>query len=238
MSIPTVFSYELAPGIDIRLAKIQPGRFFMGSFNGMPLEQPVREVVITQPFLLGIYPVTQNQWTAVMGGNPSKHVGDSERPVENVSWIDAVAFCVSVSALTSLEFRLPSEAEWEYACRAGNGEEYFFGDNAIALLDYGWYEINSMNRTHRVGRKRPNTWGLYDMAGNVWEWCADTWHSDYTGAPTTAAVWNDTQITQPRRVLRGGSWNHDSFRCRSAYRSREWNEFATDHFGFRVAVTL
>jgi formylglycine-generating enzyme required for sulfatase activity len=135
------------------------------------------------------------------------------------------------------EVRLPSEAEWEYACRAGTATEYFFGDCEADLGAYAWFCLNSDERPHPVGLKRPNSWGFYDMAGNVWEWCSDVWHSDYTGAPTDGSPRQDGGERQPRRCLRGGAWNFDAFRCRSAYRSRDWKHFATNHFVVRIAVS-
>ncbi len=228
---------ELAPGVVLKLALIPPGRFTMGSIEGLPLEEPLHEVIIRRAFFLGKFPITQRQWIAVMGSNPSEHLQDDAAPVDSVSWDSSVAFCDAVAQGLGKEYRLPTEAEWEYACRAGSTSEFYFGDEEKALLEYAWFDLNSRGSTHAVGGKRPNPWGLCDMAGNVWEWCADVWHSDYEGAPRDGSAWLDDDAAQPRRVLRGGSWNYDGFRCRSAYRSREWKHFATDHFGFRVALT-
>jgi formylglycine-generating enzyme required for sulfatase activity len=159
-------------------------------------------------------------------------------PVESVSFDDATTFCDRASKLNGRTVRLPSEAEWEYACRAGTTEEFFFGKDEHDLAEYAWFDLNSNGCTHKVGTKRANAWGLCDMVANVWEWCADMWHCDYQGAPDTAIPWLSDVDTQPRRCLRGGSWNYDGFRCRSAYRSRDWKHFATDHFGFRIIVTV
>jgi formylglycine-generating enzyme required for sulfatase activity len=220
----------------IELVQVPGGEFLMGSANGLELERPPHRVTIGRPFRIGGVPVTQAQWRAVMGTDPSEFRGDDRLPVEGVSWDDATAFCAALSRLAGRTVRLPTEAEWEYACRAGTTTEFFFGEAEDALPEYAWFHLNSGGRTHPVGAKRPNPWGLFDMAGNVWEWCADVWHSDYTGAPADGSAWREREDQQPRRCLRGGSWNFDGFRCRSAYRSREWKEFATNHFGFRVVV--
>lgn len=228
---------ELTTGVFLEWVQVPHGSFTMGSTRGLPLERPTREVMVHRPFYLGKYPITQSQWMAVMGSNPSQSLGGDWAPVDNISWDDAVGFCGALSRVIGKETRLPTEAEWEYACRAGTASEFFFGDDQNALRDYAWFDLNSGPTTHAVGGLRPNPWGLYDMAGNVWEWCADVWHSDYDGAPCDGSAWAEDGATQPRRVLRGGSWNYDAYRCRCAYRSREWRHFATDHFGFRVVLT-
>ena len=144
-------------------------------------------------FAIGKYPVTQAQYEAVMGNNPSYFQGNSQNPVEQVSYDDAVAFCQKLSEMTGKNYRLPTESEWEYACRAGTVTEYYFGDDASQLGDYAWYDGNSQRTTHPVGQKLPNDWGLYDMIGNVWEWCQQV-------------------------VMRGGSWGNLPDNCRSAIR--------------------
>jgi formylglycine-generating enzyme required for sulfatase activity len=168
------------------------------------------------------------------GSKPSKFKGP-QNPVEQVSWTDAVEFCRKLSALPAEKragyvYRLPTEAEWECACRAGTSTAYSFGDSESELGDYAWYEKNSGGTTHPVGGKKPNGWGLYDMYGNVWEWCQD-WYGDYpsgsTTDPTGAASGSD-------RVTRGGSWYGISDRCHSAYRGRDAPDFRHGHLGFRV----
>jgi formylglycine-generating enzyme required for sulfatase activity len=224
----------------IPLVFLPGGALEMGSTRGLPLEEPVHRVVIARPFLLGQLPVTQGQWAAVMGDgeNPSLFRGDDRRPVEGVSWDDARAYCRRLSELTGRTVRLPTEAEWEYACRAGTAGEFFFGDDERVVGAYAWYDLNSGGQTHPVGLKRPNPWGLFDVIGNVWEWCEDVWHADYTGAPSVGTAWRDGEPTQPRRVLRGAAWDMDAFRCRSAYRSFDWKHLGTSRFGLRIVAEI
>ncbi|WP_223212405.1 formylglycine-generating enzyme family protein, partial [Microcystis aeruginosa] len=155
-----------------------------------------------------------------------------QNPVEKVSWDDAQAFCQKLSQITGKTYCLPTEAEWEYACCAGTTTRFYFGDNANQLGDYAWYGGNSQQTTHPVGQKRPNGWGLYDMSGNVWEWCEDNWHDNYIGAPRDGSAWlirdNDYQI------LRGGSWYFNPDYCRSAFRYFNNRRGSFNSFGFRV----
>jgi formylglycine-generating enzyme required for sulfatase activity len=168
-------------------------------------------------FAIGKYPVTQEQYQAVIETNPSHFQGNPQNPVESVSYGDAQAFCQKLSQVTGKNYRLPTESEWEYACRAGTTTDYYFGDDANQLGDYAWYYGNSQKTTHPVGQKKPNAWGLYDMSGNVWEWCEDDWHDSYIGAPTDGSAWikngNDNCS-----LLRGGSWGNYPINCRSAFR--------------------
>ena len=193
------------------------------------------QVTLTQPFELGVYEVTQEQYEAVMGKNPSKFKGP-KNPVEQVSWDDVVEFCRQLSALpveqsSGYVYRLPTETEWEYACRAGTMTEYSFGDGNTQLKgDYAWYRENSGKTTLPVGVKKPNPWGLYDMHGNVNEWCQD-WYGDYPSGsvtdPTGAA-------SGSRRLHRGGSWSSSSGYCRSAIRGRDTPDGRSYYLGFRV----
>jgi formylglycine-generating enzyme required for sulfatase activity len=175
------------------------------------------------------YPITQAQWEAIMGNNPSSFKG-TNRPVENVNWHQAQEFCQRLSQKTGKTYRLPSEAEWEYACRAETTSPFHFGETITAdLANYG----SNCGQTTDVGSFSPNAFGLYDMHGNVWEWCADPWHDNYNGAPDDGSVWESGANTQ-YRVMRGGSWGNNPGVCRCAVRnwvglvSRDWD------YGFRV----
>src|SRR5262245_33307560 len=204
----------------VELLPAPAGEFLMGSDNDLFGEAPAHAVRFRAGFWLGKYPVTQSQWRAVMGTNPSAFPEAPGRPVDGVSWDQAEEFCRRLSTLSGHRVRLPSEAEWEYACRAGTTGEFFFtpggpfrDDSEVppgarqALCDFAWFDMNSGGSTRPVGQKRPNPWGLYDMVGNVWEWCADVWHSDYVGAPQDGRPWLEGEGRQPRRCLRGGAWD-------------------------------
>jgi len=222
-------------GIDFVL--IQPGSFTMGSTMGDDDEKPLHRVTISKPFYLGKYEVTQGQWQAVMGSNPSLFKGDPNLPVEYVDWWEVQAFIRKLNARDGgqgYEYRLPSEAQWEYAARAGSTMAYSFGDNASQLGDYAWYRDNAGNKTHPVGQKRPNTWGLYDMHGNVWEWVQD-WYGDYA-----AAVVSDPAgpATGSVRVLRGGGWCGYAESCRSAARHRVESQSLICGQGIRLLRTV
>lgn len=227
------FNFEILNNV-MEFVEVPAGKFLMGSLNGLPLEQPVKEVSFKTPFYMAAVPVTQSLWTAVMNTQPSRFSYSDELPVENVSWNDAVIFCERLSSLVGKKMRLPSEAEWEYACRAGTTSEFFFGESVVSLRDYAWFDMNSNDQTHPVGLKQPNPWGLYDMVGNVWEWCADVWRSDYVSLPANGSPMLAEDGLRTRRVLRGGAWDMDSYRCRSAYRSYEGCDIATAKFGFRI----
>jgi len=185
-------------------------------------------------FRMGKYPITQGQYEAVMGSNPSGFKGNDRCPVENVSWNDVVEFCQKVSQQTGQQVRLPSETEWEYACRAGTTTRYYFGDNENDLDRYGWYDDNSGSKTHPVGEKQPNGWGLYDMHGNVWEWGADVWTENVSEIPKNGSPFSGGDSS--RRILRGGSWGNDADLCRSAYRYGPYADYRYDLIGFRVVV--
>ncbi|KOR28712.1 hypothetical protein TI04_10365, partial [Achromatium sp. WMS2] len=159
--------------------------------------------------------------------------GRGNRPVINVTWDDAVAYTKWLSQQTGKDYRLPTEAQWEYAARAGSTSRYFFGDDANRLGDYAWYYYNSNSKTHPVGQKQPNAWGLYDVHGNVWEWTQDRWHANYNGAPTDGSARESGNSTS--RVLRGGSWNLNDRICRTAYRDNLEHGNSDNNRGFRVA---
>lgn len=209
----------------------------MGSSNGLPFAPEGPEhLVEVREFWIADSPVTGAQYRAVMGINPSQFQGDPDLPVENVSWLDAREFCAKLSDTSAMTIRLPSEAEWEYACRAGSTTQFHFGELAAELPAYAWFEYNSQCRTAPVRLKKPNAWGLFDMIGNVWEWCEDSWHEDYTGAPCDGSPWLHTTTRKPRHPVRGGAWDMDAFRCRSSYRSYDWEEIGTSRTGLRVAA--
>jgi len=212
---------------------IAPGSFQMGSNDGASDEKPVHGVTLTKGYHLGATEVTQAQWESVMGSNPSKFKG-RDLPVEQVSWEDAMSFCAKLTAseraagrlASGDEYTLPSEAQWEYACRAGTTGAYA-GD----LDSMGWYDKNSGNKTHAVGTKRANAWGLYDMHGNVWEWCSD-WYGSY---PSGSVVDPAGARSGTLRVLRGGCWRFNASYCRSANRGWDSPGDRGGNLGFRLA---
>lgn len=208
------------------------GRFDMGSNDGDGDEKPVHRVNI-RSFLMGKTEVTQGQWKAVMGSNPShfSSCGD-DCPVENVNWNDAQDYVRQLSQQTGKIYRLPSEAEWEYACRAGGRQRYCGSDDVDAV---GWHGTNSGSKTHSVAGKQANAFRLHDMSGNVWEWVQDDYHDTYNGAPFDGSAWSSGGS---RRVLRGGSWYDNPGILRSAGRGR-FSPVDRDFVdGFRLARTL
>ncbi|MBE8996146.1 SUMF1/EgtB/PvdO family nonheme iron enzyme [Microcystis aeruginosa] len=235
----TLFTENLPKGITLEMVSLPAGQFLMGSPDSDPdayqNEKPPHQVQVNS-FAIGKYPVTQAQYQAVMGKNPSRFKNwfknNPQNPVENVNWNDAQAFCQKLSQITGKTYRLPTEAEWEYACRAGTTTRFYFGDDANQLGDYAWYKGNSQDKTHPVGQKKPNAWGLYDMSGNVWEWCEDDWHDNYIGAPKDGSAWltNDNDY----QIVRGGSWYLNPLNCRSAYRYFGDRRDHVNYFGFRV----
>ncbi len=265
------FSEDLGNGITLEMLAIPGGTFLMGTedeeierlvkkfgWEGFRKEKPQHRVTVSS-FYMGRYPITQAQWKAIASRtdlkvekdldlNPAyfKDRPDSDRrPVEQVDWYDAIEFCARLSKLTGREYRLPSEAEWEYACRAGTTTPFYFGETITGeLANYNASktyaeeakgEYRKVNEeTTPVGQFPPNAFGLYDMHGNIWEWCADTWHDNYDGAPTDGSVWIENGNHSP---LRGGSWDLSPSYCRSA--SRIYYSFGRDRDhgssnGFRV----
>jgi len=200
----------------------------------LPWEKPQHRVRITKPFYMGKYVVTQEQWEAVMGKNPSQFKGP-KNPVEMVSWDDCQQFLEKLNAkVGGGKFQLPSEAQWEYACRAGSKTKYCFGDDETRLGDYAWYDKNSGNTTHPVGAKKPNAWGLYDMHGNVVEWCQDWWQDAYS---YESPVDDPTGASMGRgRVYRGCGWNNPARCCRSSSRGGEPPGFRYFNLGLRVSL--
>jgi formylglycine-generating enzyme required for sulfatase activity len=206
---PSSLTLDLGKGVTMKLVRIRPGKFMMGE------EKDPHEVTISKPFYLGVTVLTQAQYEAVIGTNPSQFKGPTN-PVEQVSWNDAAEFCKKLSEKARRAVRLPTEAEWEYACRAGNPGAFCFGDAESELEQYAWYAKNSGGKTQPVGQKKPNQWGLYDMHGNVWEWCQD-WKGQYRKGPITDPTGPEKGAS---RVLRAGSWgNNNPAVLRSAFRS-------------------
>jgi formylglycine-generating enzyme required for sulfatase activity len=238
-SSPSSLTLDLGKGVTMKLVRIRPGKFMMGSPDSeegrRDSEGPQHEVTISKAFYIGVTEVTQAQYEAVIGTNPSKFKGPAN-PVDSVSWDDAVLFCRKLSEKTRKAVRLPTEAEWEYACRAGSKTRFSFGDSGSILGDYAWYASNSGDRTQPVGQKKPNPWGLYDMHGNVWEWCAD-WYGGYSSG---ASIDPQGAGSGGSRVLRGGSCRdsatgRDYFRC--AFHSGDAPALRYDNYGFRCART-
>jgi len=218
------------------LVQIPAGQFVMGSpenEDGRDTDETQHSVTLSKSFYMSEVPVTQAQWIIVMNGDPSRFLGD-QLPVEQVTWYEAVEFCRRLSRMERKHYRLPTEAEWEYACRAGTTSQYNTGDGVAALAVAGWYLDNSDNRTHPVGEKNANSWGLLDMHGNVWQWCSDVYGDYPDGAvtdPTGPASGN-------RRVCRGGSWNAAAGECRSAARNDLDPSKRYFDCGFRVAMDV
>lgn len=218
---------------------LRRGEFLMGSREDerdrAADEGPVLRVGISRPFWIGKYEVTQREWTAIMGENPSESKSGGDHPVENVSWEDCQRFIERLNKISSHTFRLPTEAEWEYACRAGGDTVYCSGDGLSDLGRCGWYEGNSEGRHHPVGEKEPNVWGLYDMHGNVYEWCQDYYRNSYTGRAGDGAAWEQPD-ENGNRVRRGGSYQQPPKNCRSAFRGTGKPESRRGDVGLRLVM--
>ncbi|KOP24585.1 sulfatase-modifying factor protein [Hapalosiphon sp. MRB220] len=237
------FVEDLGNGVTLEMVQIPGGKFLMGSTDGekgrQDDESPQHEVTVPS-FFMGKYEVTQAQYQAIMGNNPSKFKGE-KRPVETLSWNDAVEFCKRLSQKTGRTYRLPSEAEWEYAARAGTTTPFYLGETITTdLANYnGNYTYGSApkgeyrGQTTDVGKFSPNFFGLYDMCGNVFEWCLDKYHNNYGQAPKDGSAWLEGGETY--RLLRGGSWNYASDCCRSAGRYYYFPGLDNYYLGFRVA---
>ena len=231
---PPVVQNEITNSIGMTLVEIEPGRFTMGGEDsGVSSEVPVRQVKVA-PFYMGKYEVTQAQWLAVMGKNPSEYK-DPRRPVDQVTWIEVQEFIQRLNQMEKTDkYRLPSEAEWEYAARAGQDGPYGFDGGEDSLAKYAWYGHEGNVGTRPVGQRRANAWGLYDMHGNVWEWVEDCWHDDYTDAPTDSKPWL-AKGDCATRVLKGGGWNSDAFYVRSRVRGSYGYDLNDVGNGFRLA---
>jgi formylglycine-generating enzyme required for sulfatase activity len=218
----------------LTLIPIAPGTFAMGSTKGLENEKPVTTVTLTAYFWLAKTEITQRQWGFLMDRNPSKTKGEN-LPVESVSWVEAVSFCRQLTERekaagrlpSGYRFSLPTEAQWEYACRAGTTEKY-----AGTLDMMAWYSNNSDGHSHGVAEKQANAWGLFDMHGNVWEWCLD-WYGDYPGGAVNDPAGPPTGTN---RVCRGGGWSNSARICRSSYRGWDVPNSSFDVLGFRIAL--
>ncbi|MEA5489681.1 MULTISPECIES: formylglycine-generating enzyme family protein [Pseudanabaena] len=258
------FIETLPYNVPLEMVEIPAGKFMMGAsdheqdLNSVTNSRPQHEVTL-HTFCMGKYPITQEQWRVVatlpqinqeLNPDPSNFKGD-KRPVETVSWLDAMEFCRRLSKHTKREYRLPSESEWEYACRAGTTTPFHFGETITT--DYVNYDGNHpygdapkgeyRKETTDVGSfKAANAFGLYDMHGNVWEWCADDWHDSYEGAPKEARIWikdiKNYEDPETLKLLRGGSWYDNARYCRSACRSDIYARGQRDGYGFRVVCSF
>jgi formylglycine-generating enzyme required for sulfatase activity len=237
------FVEPLPGGVSLEMVAIPGGIFQMGSpgHTGYEDERPQHPVSLS-PFFMGKYAVTQAQWQAVTGASLAFRCVGPRLPADRVSWNTARQFCTRLAQLTGRPYRLPSEAEWEYACRAGTGTPFYFGptistqlvnyvgDHLFAQEPKGIYRHASTEG----GSFPPNRFGLYDMHGNLWEWCADAWHDDYIGAPVDGSAWEERFARY--RVLRGGSWHEPPAHCRSAVRLKFDAADGEDFVGFRIAL--
>ncbi|MGC9342409.1 MAG: formylglycine-generating enzyme family protein [Bacteroidales bacterium] len=240
-SDPSVLEIAISDTAKIEMVLIPSGNFLMGSDtteqDRHSDEGPLRNVTISKPFYMGKYEITQQQWLEVMDDNPSIFKDKEnwkEYPVDWVSWNDCVEFTEKLSKITGKTFRLPTEAEWEYACRAGTTTRYYWGEDPAdkEIVDYAWAFSYSEGRSHPVGLKKPNAWGLYDMSGNVWEWCLD-WREPYNPADTLDP---NGSLTGTRKIYRGGSWFNERPALRSANRNGHPPETLGTNAGLRVIM--
>ncbi len=229
------------PEVDIKMGfvEIPAGEFLMGAPKSdtmkLPIETPQHKVIIESAFYMQKTEVTQGQWKALMGSNPSNFKEGDSYPVESVSWNDVQEFITKLNKQSGKDYRLPTEAEWEYAAHAGTETKWYCGDDEGCLDSIAWYFANSENRTHPVGRKQANNWGLHDISGNVWEWCEDDWHGSYKDAPNDGGSW----IDEPRgsgRVIRGGGWFSGARDCRSSGRGSYDPSNDGNLLGFRLVL--
>ena len=230
-------SIPVKNGITIDMVKVEAGTFMMGATSEMQKpwydEKPVHQVTLTNDYYMGKYEVTQNLWKAVMGRNPSKFKGD-DLPVEKVSWDDCQEFISKLNSMTGRKFRLPTEAEWEYAARGGKksrGYQYYSGSSNIS--DVAWHAGNSRKKTHPVGKKQANELCIYDMTGNVGEWCQDRYDSYVSSSQTNPTG----AVSGSNRVFRGGSWNGNARFCCLSYRDNGTPDYRDDYFGLRLVLS-
>ena len=239
------------PRMDFRMGSpmsaAEVARKYGGSESAYLHEHPQHKVILARPSYIGKYQVTQTEWRRLMGAEPWKdkvgagRTGDAA--ASYLAWADCERFVANLrerfGGSKGLRFALPTEAQWECACQAGRNAAFCFGSDASKLAEYAWIadatENSGVDHVQEVGRKRPNVWGLYDMHGNVWEWCEDAWHDSHRGAPTDGRAWED-ESDHDGHVLRGGSWGDSPSRCRCSYRAAGYPRYVCSHFGFRVAL--
>lgn len=243
-----ILTFDLGNEIILEMIKIPSGEFLMGSpfGDGNNSEYPQHLVNISE-FYLGKYPITQPQWQIIIGNNPAYFKEQlsiftnqgvlGHFPVESVSWHDCQDFCQKLSQKTGKFFKLPSESQWEYACRAGATTRYYFGNSQAQLAEFAWYQDNSHNKIQSVGKKAPNNWGLYDLLGNVWEWCEDSWANSYHNTPIDGMAWEGNN-QKKKKILRGGSWFDSALQCRCSNRSKYHPINKISNIGFRVVSVI
>jgi eukaryotic-like serine/threonine-protein kinase len=253
ISAGTKFTPKLRDGSFAPAMVVLPeGEFMMGS-NDYFDEKPIHKVTISKPFAMSIYPVTFDDYDKYCEATGTKKPSDNDwgrgkRPTINIRRDDVQKYCRWLTEQTGYKYRSPTEAEWEYACRAGSSTEWCFGDDESQLKDYAWYRENSDGKTHPVGEKNPNQFGLYDMHGNVWEYCEDDWYDDYDGVPTDGSAWKIPKHSNTNEhgwVLRGGSWGSTTNACRSHFRfnynhdyCRRYNKDYGDINGIRLVCDV
>ena len=244
VDLPKTRTFDLGNGVNMEMVLIPAGTFIMGSPESEAErsdDETQHQVTISKPFYMGKYPVTQAQWQQVMGNNPSHFKGDKLLPVENVSWDETQAFCQKLKEITQAPFGIPTESQWEYACRAGTNTPFHFGSelngrqaNCDGNVPYGTdSEGPYLEKTTPEGKYQANAWGLYDMHGNVWEWCSD-WYGEYPAGSLTNP---SGPATGSDRVSRGGCWINGAVDCRSAFRSWFVPSNRSIVLGFRVAMS-
>ena len=245
---PKELAIDLGGGVKLEMVLIPAGSFMMGDARGEYDERPVHKVNITKPFYLGKYEVTEEQWAAVTGTPHSKDAKDPKLPVTGLSWANCQPLLDKLNQRHGGKrddspgaFNLPTEAQWEYACRAGSTTRYHFGDDKKKLGEYAWYHDNSNGSKHPAGGKKPNAWGLYDMHGNVWELCRDAHynHDYYAKSPTDDPPGpSEVLLKRDSRPIRGGGWNYTAWSCRSADRGYTTHPPRRNSQGFRVSRSV
>jgi formylglycine-generating enzyme required for sulfatase activity len=224
---------------------IPAGEFTMGASGYDPdadLNEKPAHLVKLKSFAIGKYPITRQQWLAITGLNLRKDLSYffdfPNHPMEWIDFSNAQNFCQKLGAFTGKDYQLPSEAQWEYACRAGTQSRFYWGNNAEEIGNHAWFVDNSGNISHQVGQKIPNAWGLYDVSGNIWEWCSDVQHKNHDGSPTDRISWDDNPENSKHSFCRGGSWDNHPPDCRSSRRIALNKDFVGPNVGVRVVYSI